>query len=85
MSTTGGLFKNFTKDNLSSLNRAKQSVMRKYRKAILQHYPAMQDEIESEIFPKKGKMNLGTWKSTHGHKVTFIMDENYVVWFFTVR
>mmetsp|Transcript_44447 Transcript_44447/g.71189 ORF Transcript_44447/g.71189 Transcript_44447/m.71189 type:complete len:186 (-) Transcript_44447:134-691(-) len=77
------MLKKFSRDDLSSNNRAKQSVFKKYRKQMLDLYPMCEEYIE-DTFPKKGIMNLATAK-TGGTKFTFIMDEEFVPYFMQLK
>eukprot|EP00483_Globobulimina_turgida_P013249 UN13273 len=77
------MLKKFTRDQLSSNNRAKGTIFKKIRRAILSLYPMCEEYIE-DTFPKKGIMYLATVK-TGGTKFTFIMDEDYAPCFFQLR
>eukprot|EP01083_Nonionella_stella_P027444 75564_1 len=77
------MLKKFTRDQLSSNNRAKGTTFKKTRRAIIQTYPLCAEWVE-DIFPKKGVMFLATSK-TGGTKFTFIMDEDFVPRFFQLR
>ena len=56
------MLKKFTRDQTSSNNRAKSSIYKKLRRAILENYPQCEDLID-DVFPKKGVMNLATCKT----------------------
>mmetsp|Transcript_39747 Transcript_39747/g.65079 ORF Transcript_39747/g.65079 Transcript_39747/m.65079 type:complete len:186 (-) Transcript_39747:168-725(-) len=77
------MLKKFSIDQISSSNRAKTSISKKLRKQIIDLYPMCEDFMD-DTFPKKGVMNLTTSKAG-GTRFTFIMDEEFVAWFFQMR